>query len=497
MMALNSVSASAQNGAAIIPVDTSDQATFTSTESYHQNNSPGPFNAPETWDRLTISLANGTQISGKGHWANGAFPDSNFTGGWNATDGGNVTVPQNAAIGPYTLTKSHIVWTFNPVTYVKDSDSTTTTYSFNVVKLNITGAGTPGINPMTGLPYEPPKVMVGQKVTLSANVAGLTGITPAPTLTYSWTVGGDNIKEFKITPWTPPSAPGVTPVVNEVKPSGHKVAFDADGNDKVYNPSLYFTKGSLTGTPASVSCTATVNGKTLTANGSVNVLSPEFVSFTSQWSSLNPPWGLTLYNTDGTGLAYHMMLGELHSETEPAVQRAKTGIIWSSQIKIPSIGSGQLTWIQLTKTLRTFEVPANTNPVPPLDSGAYILDGPADVAVYHPSFSVSPGTTGLSPVVSDSDSPAQKIAGTTSSVLDDKFDLYLVYRPNTSNSIWITLGLLHWDANATSSGSAVTGIIPSVGGAGPIGSSYTELPDWSDSEDALKARTYTTPPPTP
>jgi hypothetical protein len=226
---------------------------------------------------------------------------------------------------------------------------------------------------------------------------------------------------------------------------------------------FYFIKGSDTGQEVSVTCTATVNGKTVKNTGKIKVFQPKVNSFTSQWSSAPPqPWAFR-YNG-------WLMFGDVYGSP---------GITWTAKVEAPTIGTGDIAFTQLVSTVSSKTIDAgavktaNTN-------GAYVLDDAADIQ-YAGSVSITGG--GGETTLSKPDSPTAGLGGSRYWSIQDSFKTYLMYRP--TNGIWVTLQMLPWSESVTVTKTAgvwtIGGSPPASGGTGPSGNNSSELPLWTDS----------------
>ena len=421
------------------------------------------------FNQLATAPTNRWSIISNGSTVGASYQPNN----WSCTQSGFVGVPSSAAPGKYTAFAQSGVT--RPSTDTGWVEAENIYYDFYVVKLNISSnkGAFGGVNFM-GVPNPTPTAMVGQQVALYANIDGIYGITPAPTVTYQWTVGGEKIKSFTITNWTPPTT---TPPVSEILPSGHKD--EIDPNDlKNSSVSFYFTKGES----VNVKCDVTVKGKAISSNGTINVLRPTLNSFTSTYTPLNPPWNLM---TD------FLTLGQ--AVIDPVTGTNYSGIVLHANIDIPTIGAGELSYVQVINFTSSNQ-PFGAQPINYGSHGADILDAPDETKVVYSSKSVTGGQQG---VVFDypGDSPGSAGSSTDiSEAFDGHFKTYLMYKP--SGGIRVTLGLLSWDAKATAS--MVNGDLkvdannanPSSTGAGPTGSDVTDLPKWTSSKSYAFAHPY-------
>ena len=396
-----------------------------------------------------------------------------------------MTVPLTAATGAYTLTKSHSVWTFKPGTYIQQVDTTTATYKFIVVKLNMSGTGLAvsgaAPNPMPfPMPVPTPSVMVGQQVTLNASVAGISGITPAPTVTYQWTVGGEKVKSYTQSQYDPFQ---IDPYGTTGGPKGEKTDLPATDLTKA-DPSFYFTNGDFTGTTVAVSCTATVSGKTLTDTGSIKVFRPQVDSFTGTWTTANPPIDVRYGR---------FIIGDANIP----------GITWDAKVTMPTKPPsvlGSIFYTQRIKYTRKWRAYNTTTWMGGTSSDVYVLDDGEGIQ-YGGSVSVSSGDVGK--LLSRPDSPNSTLTNTDEAFsTNDSFELYLMYQPNGGIPVTLSKLTWNWSGYASLLGGTWTnnagvwtnsrGIWTKTAGvfapASPLGSNYAVQPLWQDSLKAIQNR---------
>jgi len=171
------------------------------------------------------------------------------------------------------------------------------------------------------------------------------------------------------------------------------------------------------------------------------------------------------------------------------------GISFLARVTVPNGGDGQLAYVQFTKTKRSYSLDLQ-NYLHIRDSGgAWFLDGtaPYDNEDPVPVTAQSPGD------VATGDTPQNRAI--TDDILrfqiDEDFRMFLMYRPNGDDSIWVTLREIDWGWTAIiahPAGSLWTEYsfesppvlrgkcnpIPGTCEATPTIIDVSELPEWND-----------------
>ncbi len=119
------------------------------------------------------------------------------------------------------------------------------------------------------------------------------------------------------------------------------------------------------------------------------------------------------------------------------------GINFLASVSVSDGGDGQLAYVQLVRTKRSYTIDLQ-NYLNIRDSGgAWFLDGSAPYNDNEPPVSVSPGNFGD---VATGDSPLN--GAITDDILrlsiDEDFRMFLMYKPNGDGSIWVTLREIDW-----------------------------------------------------
>jgi hypothetical protein len=104
-------------------------------------------------------------------------------------------------------------------------------------------------------------------------------------------------------------------------------------------------------------------------------------------------------------------------------------------------------------------------------------------------FSVQNIAAGGTSISSADDMPSEELTDTdVKASATDEFKLYLMYRPDGKDSIWVTLSVIRWNwsgsaTNTAGNWSVDPGAHPPP--KDPVGSDSTELPKWDDYFDNL------------
>jgi hypothetical protein len=233
--------------------------------------------------------------------------------------------------------------------------------------------------------------------------------------------------------------------------------------------SFYWISGELAGASRTVSVTATVRGQVKTKPLSYRVLRPRMDRFALAKSSVNVC--AKLGEAEGPFLAAH----------RPPYAK---GCKWTAQVTAPAGGDGKIAYTQLIgrnakKTL------ANGTVLHKDSADRFVLDDAAGIQ-YAGSKPIGAGSSENLDDDRYGDSPGITLTpDMVSAEGDDSFELYLMYRPDGADSIWVTLGLGRW---------AWTGKTTRIGAPGttnewsqPTGTSlmavdgvdWVKLPQWT------------------
>jgi len=249
--------------------------------------------------------------------------------------------------------------------------------------------------------------IVGKKIVLKGIVAAAGKVVTA----HKWTIGGTRIKGYTQTMQT-----------------GEQTELQTDDLNKD-NVTFYWIAGAPATSRVEVEYEATIDGTIYSDTVQYEVKRPT-ATLTSQLTSLTPRIDLR----DG-----FLLLGV----AEPFFE----GIIWSASVTTTEGGAGQIAFTQLVNTLRHRTLDdASSTKEKWTSGGTYVLDG-AEMGIQYG------GTTNIGDAATESiskaDSPGIPLAGNKKVSMDDKFRVYLMYKPNGEDSIWVTLRLLDWaDAGA-------------------------------------------------
>lgn len=396
----------------------------------------------------------------------------NCNGGWSAAIGGQITVPNNAAAGVYSVEiHEEYPYTPNPNPYHMGAGFRMATYKFQVVTLTLTCNN-------ASVMQNPASVMVGQQVALKAV------ITPTQTATYSWTVGGE-----KVAGYTRSSS------------SATKTEFDAATLTQQNPTPFYFTNGSPTGTTANVSCTATVNGKAVSANGEIKVFTPELTTkmvtkngvqvsvgpFKAKWTTENPRVAIR---------SGALVLGNPDTTNVDGSPDGKQGINFEAAVKTPSWGgAGAIGFVQLTAFTNKWQFQGSTNNEgytsgkDANNSPKYVLDNGAGLPY---GGGIGIGSNDTQALFDKNDSPAISLPSTGYDRAEavHSFDVYLTYRP--TDGIWVTIAKLSSTWGWTGVANKVTTWSLASGSTNPSGDltgiTSHDFPLWDDSSISITSK---------
>lgn len=294
--------------------------------------------------------------------------------------------------------------------------------------------------------------MVGNKIRL-----GLQSRPPGQTIsTPQWTIPGIIVKDYTQSPTTGTKT-GVAPA--DLQALSIDFFWIDDGVQDV-------------------SVTATVTGMALNPHVTFNVQRPTVNHLTATTSSVNvcPPH---TYIKPGTYLAAY--------DPRPG---GIPGCQWDAQVTAPSIGVGQVGFTQRIQPLRV--VKENDNVTGTLSSPSMVLDGSLGIRYDGSQAVANSGSVTLNGL-NYADSPANELtAQSQSSSASDSFELYLMYRSDEPDSIWVSLSMLTWKwAGATTRIGAPTSAANNWNA--PTGTSLSAtasartntLPEWTTNMGAL------------
>lgn len=282
---------------------------------------------------------------------------------------------------------------------------------------------------------------------------------------HKWTIEGKKVKRY-----TQSMTKGeITDFVDDATKNPN----DVSGQDVDF----YWIAGSDDSTtPATetftVTYTATIGGNNYSDSVEYHVDRPKVNEFSIKLTTLVPAVGL---------IPPYMAFGSI-------VDPTKAGIKWTGVVTAPAGGVGKIGYVQLTKADRRKTLDdATSTKKKKTTNGKFWLDRKNDEE--HPV----PQYNGYIKDIEDSgvqaiiraDSPAQGFTGTIKASADDKFHLYLMYKPD--GGIWVTLGRLqewHWKGTVTQTGvnewSILQGSTASSADDADPPESYdsTDLPEW-------------------
>jgi hypothetical protein len=229
-----------------------------------------------------------------------------------------------------------------------------------------------------------------------------------------------------------------------------------------------------------VNVTAQVAGVALTATVTFTIKRPTVDHFTATTSTVNVCVGT--YLQPGTWLAAF----------QPAAGAValKYGCQWDAKVTVPDIGVGKVGFTQRIQPNRVNT--SNAGVAKTKASAAFVLDEGAGIQYSGPQAVANSASVTLNSVIY-SDSPASGLTATNQAVsASDNFELYLMYKSDEADSIWVTLSSLTWQwagqstrigapAGPGNTWNAASGTSLSATGS----SNSTTLPVWSTNFGAI------------
>jgi len=257
-------------------------------------------------------------------------------------------------------------------------------------------------------------VIAGQKIDLRLKPTNATNI--------SWTVPGVRVKDWKVL-----FTPGSTVSTAEALPVG-----DLNTSTAVF----YWVDGELSGVAKQVSVTARIGGKTRTKTAVFNLVKPEALSSATHVGTIEVVNSTVRY---GGG-------------TSPGI-RFSTGTV----IK-PTGFDGSTQWVQILRSDREAIDPTGT---------------------YRDRRIGNDKDYPYSSDVTTADSPNQALASNTQKMtIADRFFMYLMFKPNIADSIWVPLKKIDWGWNVVVVPTTFSWNIQSQSPTGPSTTSTAEHPIW-------------------
>jgi hypothetical protein len=212
---------------------------------------------------------------------------------------------------------------------------------------------------------------------------------------------------------------------------------------------------------------------TVTREATYYLETPTVNSFTSEWGEFSKPTApisVITYDSNGNGA---MQLGGVDGPLGNI--RHVDGITWTANVTPTNYAGGEINFVQLVNAifLRCKQdgtlISLNT------PSGEYLLDT---------AFPYKEVSCSIEEELSSWDSPYTQLHSDDEFVIRyDQFQLYLIYKPDGQDSIWVTLSLMSWNwgGNAEKQNNGQWILVNDTGVHGGGISSYTSiLPEWDD-----------------
>jgi hypothetical protein len=290
----------------------------------------------------------------------------------------------------------------------------------------------------------PQSTIVGKKIQLKARGTP----TSVAVDSYTWVTTNDPIKNYTQTTGT-----GVVSTWSTSDFINQQVGF-------------YWIKGGT----AVVTCTITVGGHSRSASLTFEIARPT-ATLLGLTTSNTPP-----VNVGNNGFVAH---DTLHFGTNGAA--GQVGIKWDGFATTPAGGAGEIQFCQLVKTHRRFITDGDVHQKIS-SANSFVHDSPTPYG----GLKVTIGS-GLTGSISRDDSPASGVPGNRRISVDDHYKMFLMYKPDGADSIWVTLRVLEWNWKgiATKTGGVWSmdagSWFPTAPSQTIISSDTTELPVWTDS----------------
>lgn len=264
-----------------------------------------------------------------------------------------------------------------------------------------------------------------------------------PILAVHWSVQGETLKSYNLSPDAP------------------SLPIYLTGSDLQRNPlSFYWIEGG----------TYTVSVTIYTAYGwgtvqhTFNVTSPTITKFNSDTGSVK----LVDY-TDNPAIAFVSEFGEIGE-----------GIMMQLEVQGNQNLVGQIATIQLIKTARQDQLDTGQNEHFSIN-GQWVLDNGRKPGsyIYSGPVQLNPGDT-ASLVPSDGPLQGMKYPPITQmNINKEEYKMYVMFKPNCDNSIWVPLRLLSWFWQGTATHSAeMWNIINADNSQNPDGGPVDSPPGW-------------------
>ena len=218
-----------------------------------------------------------------------------------------------------------------------------------------------------------------------------------------------------------------------------------------------------------VRVSAEVEGTTLTAETSFEILRPTVTGFTLHTSCVTLCDGN--YLLPGVRLAAY--------DPSQRDQRDRYGMRAQAGVSVPAEGAGRIGFTQLAFVNRTGT--DSRSRTWDLGTGGFLLDD-----AFGPQYDTADVAGGGSATLEMNDSPSAELESTDRTIsVDERFQLFLMYCPSGSDNIWVTLARGNWTwAGEARQSDAQTNIWEPVQRSGTgmtndaRGADSTGLPSW-------------------
>lgn len=317
-------------------------------------------------------------------------------------------------------------------------------------------------------------VIVGQKISLTTEItAAPPGKTPS---SRQWNVPGSPVK-------------GYTQTFAEGK------IIDLFTEDTLQDHiDFYFITGSFTGATTDISYSVVIDGIPSSAKTTFKVLRPN-ATLSSHTSRNASP--VDVRYPDFPDLARpNLELNFGSFGTYGQNQNMDSfGIVWTANVTSNTNGAGEIAFVQIVDTdLRARHDDPETK-IKITSAGKNVLDVRQDSTVVQYGGQIETiGANDTTTLVS-SDNPGQTLDDNYNRITrTDNFNIYLMYKPDGANSIWVTLRKLFWNwggtavkGNAPYPNRGWTRAVGATSAVDPESTDSAELPIWQGQFWSLEA----------
>jgi len=223
-------------------------------------------------------------------------------------------------------------------------------------------------------------------------------------------------------------------------------------------------------------------GRVVKTEATFDVQSPTNVEMTSKTSDdAKATHGVMIDDNYGFYEGFFLHFGS---------KKGDAGIAWTGKVTAPGASGGEIAFVQR-------EILAATATQDNKDETKYTRSSDGDFVLdttfpYNPGEQVAASETGILQGGKWSDSPGSSLLPVTKvNTNDARFETYLMFKPDGTDSIWVTLRVLkwHWQGEAVkdAKGAWVFGMDPPPDASkNPDSKASTDLPTWTKNVKDVK-----------